>query len=138
MRTEQIARWSTVFILVVTAGPWAQAQQPKPQTATQFYMDYRAAFDKASKIDDLFPYMTADNRKEVEGTPKADRDKMFQMMKIVGALTNVKVIKESPTPDGGALLTAEGVDGDKKKTNGNITIVKEKGAWKLGKENWSS
>jgi hypothetical protein len=138
MRSEQIVRRSTVLALVVISVAWAQAQQPKPQTATQFYMDYRAAFDKATKVDDLFPYMSAGNRKEIEGTPKADREKMFGMMKIVGTLTSVKVTKETPTPDGGALLAVEAVNGDKQKTTGSITIIKENGAWKIGKENWSS
>jgi hypothetical protein len=138
MRTEQFGKWSTVLALVLISSALAQAMQTKAQTATQFYMDYRAAFDKATKIDDLFPYMSASSRKQVEATPQADRAQMFGMMKMMGTLTNVKVTKESPTPDGGAQLTVEAVNGDKQKTTGNITIVKENGAWKIGKENWSS
>ena len=142
MRTIKIATWSTASALVLTCTAWAQAPQPKAQTATQFYMAYRTAFDKATKIDSLFPYMAAKNLKQVQATPAADRDKMFGMMKIMGALTELKVTKEEHTPDGGALLTAEGLTtslsdaAKKEKQAGKITIVKEGGAWKLGGEDW--
>jgi len=123
--------------LGMASGAWAQAQA-KPQTATQFYMAYRAAFDKATKIEDIFPYMAAKNLKQAEATPKADRDKMFGLMKIMGTLTDVKVLKEEHSADGGAVLTVEGIDGDKKKNTGKVTIVKEGGAFKLGEEDWKS
>lgn len=144
MRTAHVARRSCVLALAFVAGAafQAQAQAPKAQTATQFYMAYRAAFDKATKIDDLFPYMAAKNLKEVQATPKADRDKMFGLMKLMGSYTDLKVLKEEHTPDGGAVLAAEGMgasfsDASKKeKQTGKITIVKEGGAWKLGEEDW--
>jgi hypothetical protein len=142
MSIVKIASWSTASALVLTCTAWAQTPQAKPQTATQFYMAYRAAFDKATKVDDLFPYMAAKNLKQVEATPKADREKMFGLMKMMGSLTDVKVTKEEHTPDGGALLTAEGLTtslsdaAKKEKQAGKITIVKEGGAWKLGGEDW--
>ncbi len=78
----------------------------------------------------------------MQDTPKADRDKMFQLMKMMGSLSDVKVTKEEPTADGGATLVADGmaadmVDATKKvKQTGTITIIKEGGAWKVGNENW--
>ncbi|HXB55479.1 MAG TPA: hypothetical protein VN461_11885 [Vicinamibacteria bacterium] len=142
MHTVKIASWSTGLALVLTSTAWAQAPQPKAQTATQFYVAYRAAFDKATKVDDLFPFMAAKNLKQVQATPAADREKMFGMMKIMGALTELKVTKEERTPEGGALLTAEGLAASlsdaakKEKQAGKITIVKEGGAWKLDREEW--
>jgi hypothetical protein len=137
MRSAQVARGSMVVALLAVCASLAQAQ-PKPQTASQFYTDYRAAFDKATKVEDLFPYMAAANRKQVEETPQADRAKMFGMMKMMGTLTAVKVTKEEHGADGGAVLTVEALNSDKQKTNGKITIVKEGGAWRLGREEWSS
>src|SRR5260370_6866083 len=134
MSIVKIASWSTASALVLTCRAWAQRPQAKPQTATQFYMAYRAAFDKATKVDDLFPYMAAKNLKQVEATPKTDRDKMFGLMKMMGSLTDLKVTKEEHTPDGGALLTAEGLttslsDAPKKdKQAGKIPTIKECGA----------
>ena len=137
MPIPRFARSLTLSCLTIVALTSAQAQTPAPaQTATQFYMAYRAAFDKAAKIEDLLPFMSAASKKEVEATPAADRAKMFGLMKIMGTLTSVKVLKEERAGDG-ATLTAEGLDTDKKKTTGKITIIKEGGAWKLGAESWS-
>jgi hypothetical protein len=142
MRIARIVSGSAALALVLTCTAWAQAPQAKAQTATQFYMAYRAAFDKATKIEDLFPYMAAKNLKQAEATPKADRDKMFGLLKMMGSLTDVKVTKEEHAPDGGAVLSAEGMatslsdDAKKEKQTGKITIVKEGGAWKLGEEDW--
>jgi hypothetical protein len=139
MRTvkARVAVGSGALVLALASVSPAQAQQAQAQTATQFYMAYRAAFDKATKIDDLFPYMAAKNLKQAEATPKEEREKMFEVIKMMNALTGVKVLKEEHTPDGGALLTVEGIDSDQKKSNGKVTIIKEGGAWKVGGESWS-
>jgi len=142
MRIATIASWSTALAVVLTCTASAQAPPAKAQTATQFYVSYRAAFDKATKIEDLLPYMAAKNLKQVQTTPKADSEKMFGLMKIMGAFTDLKVTKEEPTLDGGVILTAEALapslsdDSKKDKQTGKITIVKESGAWKLGEEAW--
>ena len=137
MPIPRFARSLTVSCLTIVALTSGQAQTPAPaQTATQFYMAYRTAFDKATKVEDLLPFMSADQKKQIQATPAADRAKMFGMMKIMGTYTDVKVLKEERTGDG-ATLTVEGVDPDKKKSTGKITIVKEGGAWKLGQEFWS-
>jgi len=116
----------------------ALAQQPA-QTASQFYMKYRAAFDKAKTVDEILPYMAKENRSQVEATPAADRAKMFEMIKMMNTLTAVKIVKEERATDGtGATLTVEGMDTDKKKNTGKVTVVKEAGEWKVGKESWSS
>lgn len=144
MRTGQIASASMALALFVASSAWPQAQPVKAQTATQFYVAYRAAFDKATKIDDLFPYMAAKNVKQAEATPKDDRDKMFGLMKMMGALTDLKVLKEEHAADGSIVLTVEGFapsfsdSAKKEKTSGKVTITKEGGAWKLLEENWKS
>ena len=136
MRTPRLARFATALLMLAIASGLAFAQQPS-QTASQFYMKYRAAFDKAAKIDDILPYMAKENKAQVEATPAADRAKMFELVKIMGALTGVKVVKEEATA-GGATLTVEGIDADKKKSTGKVTVVKEAGDWKIGKESWST
>jgi flagellar basal body L-ring protein FlgH len=130
--------------VAVLGSSHAQAQsktQPaapaKSQTATQFYQEYLTAFDKAKKIEDILPFMAAENRKQAEATPKDERDKMFGLIKMLSH-SNVKVLKEEHGADGKAILTVEGVDDSKAKGNGKVTIVKEGGAWKIGEESWSS
>jgi hypothetical protein len=136
MRTPRLARFVTASLMLALLSTAALAQQPA-QTASQFYMKYRAAFDKAKTVDDILPYMAKENRAQVEATPAADREKMFGMIKIMNTLTGVKILKEERTADG-ATLTVEGVDADKKKSTGTVTVIKEAGEWKVGKESWSS
>jgi hypothetical protein len=120
-------------LLVPALAPPAVAQT---QTASQFYMTYRAAFDKAKKVEDLFPFMAKKNIDQVNQTPPADRAKMFEMMKMMGAITDVKIVKETKTATG-ATLDVTALDSDKKPAKGTVEIVKEGGAWKLGGETWS-
>jgi hypothetical protein len=135
MPTRRAAWLLPVALMLVIAGPvWTQ----KPdQTASQFYMAYRAAFDKAASIEQLLPYMSKPTRAQVDATPAAERAKMFEVVKMLGTLTSVKVLKETKTADG-VTLTVEGIDSDKKKTTGQVEVVRESGAWKLGGESWSS
>jgi hypothetical protein len=125
------------LVLSLSSAVGAFAQAPAGQTASQFYMAYRAAFDKASKLDEILPWMASKNREQVEATPAAEREKMFGMVKIMNTLTDVKVVKETRTPEG-ATLAVTAVDSDKNKSMGTVEIVKEKGEWKVGKESWKS
>ena len=106
------------------------------KTASRFYMDYRTAFDKATKIDDVLPYMSKQRADQVAATPADERAKMFEVIKMMGALTDVK-IQEAKTPEG-ATLTVEALDPDKKKTTGTVKVIKEGDAWKLDGESWKS
>jgi hypothetical protein len=45
------------------------------QTASQFYMAYRSAFDKAKKIEELFRSWRRRTLDQVNQTPAADRAK---------------------------------------------------------------
>ena len=128
----------TTFILsagVALVATTALARQAD-QTASQFYMAYRAAFQKATKIEDVLPYMSKAMRSQVDQTPAAERPMMFGVMKKMDTYTQVKVVKETKTADGVTLLV-EGSDSGKKST-ATVDIVRENGAWKLGKERWSS
>jgi hypothetical protein len=126
--------------VMVDAVPLGRAAAPQAaQTATQFYMTYRAAFAKAKKIEDLLPYMSAETRKQVESTPKEEREKIFGMIKMLDSHTNIKVTREDRQADGSLVLSVSAFDTEQKKdVTADVTIVKEAGAWKLGKENWKS
>ena len=113
----------------------ATTAQGAASPATRFYMDYRTAWGKATSIDALLPYLSRDGRTEIEATPQDKRQMMFDMMKMMGNMTNVKVVKESKQGDGYMLdLTAVGPD--KKPMSGTAEIVMEGGALKLKKETW--
>jgi hypothetical protein len=118
--------------LLLFAAPATAAQ-----TATQFYMEYNAAWNKATSIDALLPYLGKDSRAEIEATPKDKRAEMFDMMKEMGRKSKVKVVKETKTADGYTLdVTATGPD--TKPMRGIVTIIMEGAAMKLQKESWTS
>jgi hypothetical protein len=128
---------SAVAVQAQSQGKMQPGAAAKVQTAAEFYQRYLTAFEKAKTVDDILPYMAAENRKQVEATPKADREKMFGLLKIMGH-SNVKVLKEEHATDGKTILTVEGIDSDKAKSSGKVTLVKEGGAWKIGEESWTS
>ncbi len=132
-----ISAWCVLPVIAVALVAPVAAQAPAGQTASQFYLEYRKVFEKAKKIEELLPMMSAETRKMVESTPPADRVQMFEIVKMMGALTSVKITKEAKT-DKGATLTVEALDSDKAKTTGTIEIVREGNAWKLGKESWTN
>lgn len=123
----------TAALALATTAAQAQGEQ----SATQFYTAYRAAFAKATKIDELLPYMSKARKAEIEKTPAGERAKMFAFIKELDTVTQIKVIKEAKTANG-VTLSTEGIDGDKKKSTGTIDVIREDGAWKLGKESWST
>jgi len=129
------AVWVGLLMVALTAPVFAQA--PAAGSASEFFLKYRKAFDSAQKVEELLPYWAAARRESVESTPAADRAEMFDLMKILGALTDVKIVKEVATANG-ATLTVQGVDSDKAKTTGTIEMLKEGGAWKVGAESWKS
>ena len=133
---RRISKAGGVLAAVMLAASVASAQ-PADQTASAFYTAYRAAFQKATKVDDILPFMSKSQKAQIEKTPAGERAKMFEMIKSFDTYTNVKVIKETKTATG-ATLNVEGIDGDKKKATATVDIVKEDGAWKLSKESWSS
>jgi hypothetical protein len=135
MRIRRLAGRTVVAVMTAAllAAPAVRAQN---ETATQFYQKYLAAFAKATKIEDILPFMAEKNRKQAEATPKDDRDKMFGLLKILSH-HDVKVLKEERGADGSTILSVTGVDDDKKMGTGKVTLVKEGGAWKIGEESWT-
>ncbi|MGE3517481.1 MAG: hypothetical protein AB7J63_00875 [Vicinamibacterales bacterium] len=128
---------TTFVVLAMALGGLAFAQAPAPGSASEFYLQYRKVFDGAKKVEELLPYMSAATRKQVESTPPSERSDMFEMLKMMGAITELKIAKEARSANG-ATLTVEALDPDKAKITGTIDIVKEGTAWKLGKESWKS
>jgi hypothetical protein len=60
-------------------------------------------------MDTLLPYVSKESRAQSDTTPKEQRQPMFKKMKELGTMTNVKVVKETKTPNGYVLeLTAVG------------------------------
>lgn len=136
MLTSRIAPVLVAVAVLVATSAWGQTPRPAaaPQTASQFYLEYRAAFEKAKTIEALLPYMSAPRRKQIEDETPADRKEMFDMIKTFDTTTGIKVTKETKTA-AGATLDVTGTDEGKPRT-GTITIVREGAAWKIDRESW--
>jgi hypothetical protein len=135
MRTRPLALTLTVFgILLLGAQPWAS--QSADQTATQFYMSYKAAFGKAKKIDELLPFMSKAKLEEIKQLPAKDWPMAFEMMKDLYVFKGEKVVGEKLTATG-ATLQVEAVDPNNKKYKATVTLVKEGKVWKFHEEDWT-
>ncbi len=126
-----------IFSALTLLAPSLSFAQKAAPTATQFYMQYRDAWAKAKSIDALLPYLSKDGRTEIEATPADKRQVMFEMMKMMGTVNDVKVVKETKQ-DGGYLLELTGTAPDKSAMTGAAEIIVEGGAMKLKKESWKS
>lgn len=138
MRMAPAARLALCVMFLFVVSPELQAQRaPANETGTQFYTRYLAAFAKATKFEEILPFMSADRVKEANAMPADQRADMLGFVKMM-APTNIKITGEKA--DGtGATLMATGVDGmDKSAQYGTISLVKEGGAWKIAKESWSN
>ena len=62
---------------------------------------------------------------------------MFDMMKMMGNMSNVKVVNETKQGDG-YMLDLTATSPDKKPMKGTAEIIMEGGAMKLKKETWTS
>jgi hypothetical protein len=124
-----------VTVMTAAMVPLVRAQPAAPKTASQVFLEYRAAFEKAKAVEEIMPFQDKATRAQIEKTPAAERKQMFEMMQIMSDARDVKVVKETRN-DKGVELTVEGTTPDKKKSTGKIQMVQEGGAWKVAGENW--
>lgn len=138
MRATSIAKVLVWLVFVASAAQGLVAQTPPAnETATQFYTRYLAAFQKATKMEQVLPFMSAARVKEYNEFPAEQKGGMLEMVKMM-APTNVKVTKEAAAGTG-ATLTATGVDSmEKKPQYGTVKLVKEGGGWKIAEESWTN
>ena len=110
-------------------------------SATDFYMKYRTALAGASKIEQLQSMLCKKANEEIDGTPAGMKPMLFGLMKAMGP-KSVQVLSEEVTSDTATLIlsgkTEPATANANEKTSGKVTLVKEDGAWKIGKEFWDS
>lgn len=131
------ARAGALLALVCALAVPALAQPAATyKNASEFYLAYRVAFDKATSIDELLPWVAKERREVISKAPAAERKEGFEMMKMFDDRRSVKVVKETPSATG-AELQVEGVSAESQaKATGVITLLKEDGAWKIVRESW--
>lgn len=124
-------------LLAALSGSIAVAQPAASYAnGSAFYLAYRQAFDKATTIDELLPWVAKGRAEQIAKAPDTERREAFAMIKMFDDRTNVTVLKETPS-DAGAELQVEGMSAEGRgKATGVITLVKEGGAWRIERESW--
>lgn len=137
MTVLNAARAGAVLALVFAFGMPVLAQPAASyKNGSEFYLAYRVAFDKATSIDELLPWVAKGRAEQIGKSPAAEKKEAFEMIKMFDDRTSVKVVKETPSANG-AELQVEGISAESKtKATGVITLVKEGGAWKIERESW--
>lgn len=126
---------ATALIAALSAGVAAQPDGTY-KSAGEFYLAYRVAFDRATSIDELLPWVATGRREQIAKAPASERKEAFAMIKMFDDRTDVKVVKETPSA-GGAELQVEGISAESRaKATGVITLVKEGAAWRIERESW--
>ena len=123
-----------VAVVALAIAP-VSAQAQATKTASQVFLEYRAAFEKATSVDEILPFQDAATKAQILKTPASERKQMFDMMKSMSDARGVKVISETKNAKG-VELAVEGTTPDKKKATGKIQMVQEGGAWKVASEDW--
>lgn len=129
--------FAAAMILAALGGSPASAQPAASyESGSAFYLAYRQAFDKATTIDELLPWVAKGRAEQIAKAPDTERREAFAMIKMFDDRTNVTVTRETPSA-AGAELQVEGVSAEGRgKATGVITLVKEGGAWRIERESW--
>jgi hypothetical protein len=112
---------------------------PSDSTASARYLEYKAAVDKSSSLDDLVPFMTAEVAQRSARAPASIREGAWGSLKSVsGLLSRIVVVKETVAGDT-ARLQVKGISapGGDKPTTGTVEMVREGGQWKMRAETWA-
>ena len=120
-------------VSIVLALAMGCSRGPSP---TAVYTSYRQALDKARSFDDLFPFMDKATRSKIETAPPEQRERGFQMGRVMSEVVDVKIAKETVTGDT-AVVEADGVQAiSGSDARATVRFVKEDGAWKIAQESW--
>jgi hypothetical protein len=130
----------TAAILVVGLSMVCTAQSttaPGNETASQFYLRYRAAVQSAASIDQILAFWSPDQVDMYRAAPAAERMGFEDIKKAYATHRDVKVAGEKAMGNS-ATLTLEGTAGDNKRVTGSAQVIRIDGVWKArGPENWA-
>ena len=95
-------------ILMIVAGlvqapsQPAKASGPASETATQFYLRYRAAAAKATSVEEVLTFWADDAVNEYKSAPPDERVDLAGIKRMIGMASGVTVTRESVSTGPGA------------------------------------
>jgi hypothetical protein len=125
----------TLALAAFACGAMA-GDAPAAKTASEYYLQYREGLANAKTKEDLLPYVPEEGRAEMMKASDAEFKQGLAMIQaMMGSITNVKVVKETPAGKDAFTLDVTGVEGAEKGT-GTVEVTKTAKGWKKGKETW--
>jgi hypothetical protein len=113
-----------------------RASAASSDTATQFYVRYRATVAKATNVEDIISLWTSDQVQGYKSAPPNERVGLEEIKKTYATYLNVTVVKEAGTPNY-VTLVLEGLSPEKTNASGTVQVIRENGAWRVaGLEEW--
>ena len=126
--------------LLQTPSQPTKTPGPLSETATQFYLRYRAAAANATSVDEVLAFWSDDVVNEFKSAPPDQRVDLAGIKRMIGMASDVTVVRETVSTGPGtsdALLSLEGIGPDQKKVTATAHLVTKEGAWKLAEpEQW--
>jgi hypothetical protein len=126
-------RTALAFVLSACVGavPAAGYQTaPVNETPSEFYLRYRAAVPAATAVDQVLAFWSARQRTDFNAAPASDRIGLNEIKAFFQTVSNVKVLKESATPNTATIQAEATMNG--KPVHATVQLVRENGAWKVG------
>jgi hypothetical protein len=132
--TQKIA--ALLLALGLAATAFAQ-KAPAAKTASEYFIKYHDAMAAAKSIEDMRPFMDADQQKEMDAAPKAEQEMGVKMISGMYAdITNVKVVKETAKGNLYTLDVTATQASDKQAGTGTVEIAKDPAGWRVESETW--
>lgn len=111
------------------------AASAAPSDPLEFYREFQSVLAKAKSLDPLLPYYTKELSTGLAKMPKEMQANYLRMN--ARKLTDLKVTKQAVDANRAVFeMTAMTEDG--RPTSGKVTLVKERGAWKVDDDAWAT
>lgn len=128
---------AAVATLTGFAGVAVAADKPAAKTAGEYYIQYREGLAKAKTKEDLLPYVPEEGKAEMmKASDKEFEEGLKFMQLMMGGITDVKIVKQTPAGKDAFTLDVTGTDESKTAGTGTVEITKTATGWKKGKETW--
>jgi hypothetical protein len=128
---------AALVALALGSAAYAQKAAPTAKTASEYFVKYHDAMAAAKTIEDLRPFMDADQQKEMDAASKEEKEMGVKMMSSMYAdITNVKVVKETAKGNTYTLDVTATQASDKQAGTGTVEIVKDGASWRVDSETW--
>jgi hypothetical protein len=126
--------WTVLALASIASVPLGACTGGK---ASGTYKEYREALAKATKVEEVLPFLARESRARVEKTPEDQRSRVLAIIKLSSEeILELTVVRETKT-ETGTRLDVRGITGSGEDATGTVDMVREEGTFRVGKEDWT-